>query len=162
MIKKELSPIKAFELWKEFEKEIGTEEMKKCYGNYWPRQVVYQERVWVVFNEQGNKIGWVSLRPDLVDPFVWLNMGIFPKFAGKGLSSIIYKQFLEVTFTEWKNAEAVFNEVSKSHERYLKWTLNNTNNPENGRICIGEINFPAPGWVIFCHKKTGGCTGSQG
>lgn len=154
MVKKELSSIEAFDLWKEFEKEIGSNEMKKCYGSYWPRQVVYQERVWAVFDFFENKIGWVSLRPDVVDPFVWLNMGIFPEFTGKGMSSIIYKQFLKVAFTEWKNAEAVFNEVSKSHEQYLKWTLNAVGNPENNKICIGEINFPSPGYVIFCTKKT--------
>ncbi len=139
---RELTHSEAFKLWQQFGEEIGNEELRQCYGSYWPRQPVQGERVWEVFDFQ--RVGWLSLRPDPVDPVIWFVVGILPQYQRAGASKEIFRWAARKAFEEWPKAEAMIFAVNKKNEQYLKVQEKTIN-----KVKMGELLFPSGSYVLF-------------
>lgn len=148
MIEVSEDTLKAY-TWKLFTEAVGLEKVRRMYGQYWPRPPVPQERLWQAWGPQ-DLIGWISLRPDPVDPVVWMAMGIWPNHQGVGHSNPLFKWSLKKTFELFPDTAAMFYAVSKNNEGLLKYII------EGERVeRVGETTFPEPGFVYFAIKNRG-------
>ncbi len=146
----ELSHSDAYLMWVEFKDAIGEVEMKKIFGNYWPRSPVSDERIWATYDEKLNRVGWCALRLDPVDPVVWQISGVFPEFRELGYMKSMFKFCIKTTFHEWPNVEAMFYSISKSNPSFIEYRKKSIEKQiVLGDTFVGEINIPSPGYVIF-------------
>ena len=65
-------------IWKEYASVLGPNI--KHLGEYWPRSLAPEERVWL----WENKIGWSSIRSDPTDQrTIWLALGVWPGYQNQ-------------------------------------------------------------------------------
>jgi hypothetical protein len=145
----ELTSDEAFNLWSLFANQIGMKATKEAYGKYWVRRPVIGERIWSLYDEQNELVAWCGLRPDPIEPVVWHIQGIFPKFSKRGYSKDIFKWCLRKTFEEWKNAEAMFFEISKTNISYIEWQREKIREGKSTVKEVGEM----PGYTIFAVER---------
>jgi hypothetical protein len=155
MTYEEIPAERVLSFWEGFGRAVGVENLRKAYGDYWPRGPVYGEKVWAVWGE-GGVIGWVSLRPDPVEPIVWMALGVWPRYNKMGNSKAIFKWSIGRAFYLYPNAQAMF------------WAVNNDNldllNYNKGTSpVVGGIHFPQPGFTYFAvkNKYRGGSDGGS-
>jgi hypothetical protein len=148
---RELSSYEAYRLWEKFGEDLGIGHLRSTYGNYWIRQPVQGERVWVVYDKDENRVGWVAMRPDGVDPMVWQASGIFSPYRGHGYSKEMLLWSSDTSWAIWGVKVMLF-EISnhvmlQSYIRYHYERIFNKTIP--GEFVAGYINYPTPGYVIF-------------
>ncbi len=148
---KELSSFEAYELWTDFCQDIGLEHARQTYGAYWPRNMAENERVWKVQGKNSNRVGWVSLRPDPIDPMVWQASGVFSPYRGNGYSKEILQWSSKVSEDIWGVKVMLF-EISNhpllfTYHEYHRQRIFNKKIP--GEFVAGFISVPSPGYTIY-------------
>ena len=147
----EVDSIEAHSIWCDFADDIGLEHMRQTYGRYWPRYPVRDERVYKALNTGGERIGWVAIRPDPVDPMAWQCSGIFERFRGNGFSKIILQWSAMKSYKLW-GVEAMLFEISNHVllQPYIQYHIKRIFEKRiPGEYVAGFINTPAPGYTIF-------------
>lgn len=135
---------RAYDIWWAFGQAIGMDNLRAFYGKNWPRIPVDGERIWL-FLEGEKRVGWASLRPDPVEPFVWQNLGVWPEFQSKGLMKEVQRFLLRMAFKEMK-AEAILIAISRNNQSLL-------NSRQKYLEIAGYIDFPEPGYVYFIIRR---------
>ncbi len=143
-----LNPDDIFNLWSIFGEAIGMDKLHQFYGNYWPRKPLSGEMVWKW--TKGNKtIGWSAIRQDILDPIIFLMVGIFPEHQYLGNSKIIIRWTVEEGFNIFSDCSWLFVAVSKKNKDHLETRMRYQAKHPTKWIIAGEMNVPEPGYVIF-------------
>jgi len=151
LIFQEVTPGEAYSIWQDFADDIGLEHMRQTYGRYWPRHPVENESVYKALNEKNERVGWVAIRPDPVDPIVWQCSGVFEKFRGNSFSKTIL-QWSALKSHELWNVEAMLFEISNHVllQPYIQYHIKRIFEKRiPGEYAAGFINTPDPGYTIF-------------
>lgn len=138
-----------FDLWCKFGDAIGIDLLHDIYGPYWPRKPVHGELVFRWFNDK-KLIGWAAIRHDVLEPIMWVALGIFPQYQNDGYSTKIFDKTIKMGFEMWPDLQWVFAAVSKNNLRYYCYMKDQEDKWE----LAGEINIPEPGYTIFGLKKS--------
>ncbi len=143
-----------FKLWSSFGEAIGLDKLRAFYSDYWPRRPLEGEIVWKwVFScpelMEDNLVGWSSVRADVLDPIVWMNVGIFPKYQYIGNSKTIIRATVEQGFNTFPDCSWLFVAVSKANVDHLQTRMRYQAKHPTKWVMAGEMNVPKPGYVIF-------------
>lgn len=137
----------AYSLWVRFGAAIGQEELKRSYGEYWPRRSLAEELVWE-WTEFKELVGWSAVRRDPLEPLFWVMIGIFPDQSGNGYGKAIFHETIQKGF-EIFPADWCFSAVSKKRGKVFPYMKEGSE-----WIKVGEMNIPEPGYLIFGLKRT--------
>lgn len=140
--------INPFGLWTCFGEAIGIDKLHDFYGEYWPRPPLPREVVWE-WTDNGKRIGWSSVRPDILDPLVWMMVGIFPSYQNQGYNKEIIKWTVREGFNKFIDAQWLFVAVSKRNVEHLETRFAYQAKYKTKWIVAGEMFEPPPGYVIF-------------
>ena len=143
-----LNSVDAYQLWVKFGLAIGIETLRKIYGQYWPRKTLPEELVWEWYD--GKKlIGWTALRHDLLEPIIWVIIGVFPEHQNSEYSRQIFDKTVEKGFLIYPDVKWVFVCISKKNKKYYCYMKGNTSRWEK----VGEMDIPEPGYTLFGMEK---------
>lgn len=149
-----------FNLWMDFGEAIGIQKLKDLYGEYWPRYPLDGEIVWAWYRicehlliEDETLIGWSSVRKDILDPVIWMNVGIFPSYQHLGISKIIIRTTVEMGFNAFPECEWLFVAVSRANIDHLQTRLRYQSKHKTKWVIAGEMFYPLPGYIIFGIRK---------
>jgi hypothetical protein len=151
---RQLVPLEITELWQAFVNDIGLEHARQTYGKYWPRPRAWFEKVWAVSNSDNERVGWVSIRPDGVDPFVWQASGIFSQHRGHGYSKEILRWSSDMS--KEMGFDVMLFEISNHVllQPYIQYHIKRIFEKKiPGEFVAGFINTPEPGYTIFGIKR---------
>jgi hypothetical protein len=151
MIENKIS-IDPFKLWESFGEAIGIDKLHNFYGEYWPRSPLSGEFVWE-WTDNGNRVGWSSVRRDILDPVIWMMVGIWPRFQNQGYNKEIIKWTVREGFIKFIDAQWLFVAVSKKNVEHLETRFKYQAKYKTKWIVAGEMFEPPPGYVIFGISK---------
>jgi hypothetical protein len=147
LLNKLLSRDDAYSLWVRFGDAIGSDELKRSYGEYWPRRQLADELVWE-WADFKELVGWSAARKDPLEPVFWAIIGIFPDKKGNGYAKRIFRETIDMGFnlfpTDW-----CFAAVSKKCGKVFPYMKEGS-----GWVKVGEMNVPEPGYLIFGLEKS--------
>lgn len=141
-----LSRDDAYFVWVRFGAAIGSEELKRSYGEYWPRRPLADELVWEWANFK-EVVGWSAVRKDPLEPVFWAMIGIFPNKKSRGYAKVIFRETIRKGFNFFP-ADWCFAAVSKKCGKVFPYMKEGS-----GWIRAGEMNVPEPGYLIFGWKR---------
>ena len=141
-----LNKEETYDLWVYFGNDIGSNELKRSYGEYWPRQPLADELVWE-WEDFKELVGWSAVRPDPLEPVFWVMIGIFPNHGGNGYATKIFYQTIKNGF-ELFPACWCFSAVSKKCGKIFPYMKEGSE-----WVKAGEMNVPDPGYDIFGIKR---------
>ena len=150
---KQLTPFEITRLWQDFVDDIGLNHARETYGAYWPRERAIGEKVWAVYNED-ERIGWVAIRPDGVDPFMWQCSGIFSPFRGNGYSKEILLWSSDMS--KESGFDVMLFEISNHVllQPYIQYHIKRIFDKKiPGEFVAGFISYPEPGYTLFGIKR---------
>src|SRR4030042_5251873 len=119
MKSRKISQTQAAALWHKFGEAIGFDMLRTNYGGNWPRSPVAGESVFTFGNDQGERVGWASLRLDPVEPIVWLVMGIWPEFQKQNHAHEITRWAMKKVFSGTE-ANYIIIAISRDNREYLR------------------------------------------
>jgi len=137
----------AFKLWGNFGLEIGMDKLHAFYGSYWPRAPLRGEIVFEHYDQE--LVGWSALRRDILDPVIWMMVGIFPEYQNQGYNKEIIKWTVKTGFQMFPDCSWLMVAVSKANKEHLETRFAYQAKYKTKWIVAGEIFAPPPGYVIF-------------
>lgn len=138
-------------LWRKYARDVGDEELKKAYGDDWPRTPIEEERIFACGKKMGEGIiGWGCVRRDSPNHIAWLMLGIWPEYQKQGYSVRLSHWLANWAFGNWA-VDAVCIQVLRSNKEYIKTRLQRTHS--SPWKYVGYMDIPPPGSLIFGVKR---------
>lgn len=143
-------------LWREYAEAIGAEELKKAYGDDWPRLPGHAESVFLFFGIRDTaglqpNAGWGCLRHDVPNHLAWLLLGVWPEFQKQSWSTRMSHWLVDRAFDDW-DIDAVCIQVLRSNEEYLKSKMRRID--KSPWKHVGHLDVPPPGCEIFGVRRS--------
>lgn len=146
-----LNSDQVYQCWVAFGNHIGVDKLKKLYGGNWPRHPVEGESAFL-FREDGEKIGWVSIRPDPVEPIAWLVMGIWPEFQKKNYAHEITRWAMKKVFSE-TTMDYILIAISRNNKEYFEKIKERVMGRNSKMKYAGYLDVPFPGYDYFAIER---------
>lgn len=139
------------ELWEDFGKIIGLESLHNLYGDYWPRDPIPGEIVFV-WHDENRYIGWMAIRPDPVEQIMWIIAGILPQYQDQDYHKIMFIKTITEGWEIYSHIKWVCMSISHHNTRFIKYLDNLTK-----EVCwfrrVGGMDIPPPGYIVFALEK---------
>ena len=152
-----LADIDAFAMWCEFCADLGPASVRAAYGA-WPRTVAVGEMVWSVnvptCGTDHQRVGWISLRPDPVAPWVFYAAGIWPAYQRQGLVHRV-RAWAQAAVSMWSRVDGLVIEVLDTNAAWQKALIAETERGDLRRA--GRVEIPGYEAERFWLPKGAAC-----
>jgi hypothetical protein len=135
-------------LWEDFAEAIGPEATRRAYGPSWPRDGVEGELLYV-FERDGQRAAWMSLRADPVEPWAWYAAGVWPAFQRAGVVHQVRACAVDIARVRWPHVGGLLIEVLDSNRGWQEALLREADAARSELRRAGRLEVPGAEAQLF-------------
>ena len=141
--------LRRLDLFNDFAKVIGAETLVQAYGVWPPVHLMSAGSQMWTFEEGGALVAWGALTPEPSERAVWLSVGVWPDYAGRGVRHVVREHLWAVAQASGVRHGRIG--VLMTNTRHL-WRCYAEAGADGPWRHAGMVWYPAPGYAIFARQ----------